>query len=128
MRKTKIALFVLYVIMMLSALTTYGMWMGSNNIRDEILELVFFLLIGLSFLFSICQFIVMDPIIYTGSFVFLLFVGMTIITLTQPNTLNGVSNRNLTIGLGIGSLIPVISISIGEYLASEPIHIPVNLD
>jgi hypothetical protein len=114
--------------MMLSALTTYGMWMGSNNIRDEILELVFFLLIGLSFLFSICQFIVMDPIIYTGSFVFLLFVGMTIITLTQPNTLNGVSNRNLTIGLGIGSLIPVISISIGEYLASEPIHIPVNLD
>ena len=138
MRKMKIALFVLYVIIILAALINYGMWMGSNNIEDEIFELVCFLFIGLLFLFSICQliacqfivcqFIVVDPIIHTGITVFLLFVGVVILTLTKPNILNGVGNRNLMIGLGISSLIPLLSIPIGEYLSSDPIRVPVNLD
>jgi hypothetical protein len=128
MRKTNIALFVLYVVIMLGALINYGIWMGSNNIRDEIFELVCFLFIGFLFLFSVCQFVVMDSITYTGLIVFLSFVGVATLTLTKPNTMNGVSNRNLMIGLGISSLIPLLSIPIGEYLSSDPIRVPVNLD
>lgn len=126
MSKTKNALFVLYVIIMLGALSAYGLWMGSNDIKDEIFELVSLIFIGFLFLFGFYRFMMYSSVTYPGIIIFLSFVIVTVVSLIKSNTTNGTTSRNWMIGLGLSSLIPVLSIVFADYLMSGPI--PVNVD
>lgn len=126
MSKTKITLLILYIIMILGALGAYGMWLNSNEIKDEIFELICMIFIGFLFLISLYWIMAHGSVTYPGIAIFLSFVVVAVVSLIKSNTLNGTTSRNWMIGLGVGSIIPILSIVIADYLMSGPI--PVNVD
>lgn len=121
-------LFMVYVIMIISAISTYGIWLSANNIHDEWTELAFLILIGCLFLFSLYRFIVHRTVI-CGFVIFILFSIVASITYMKETNItnsvalsNGTVSRNLMLGLGLGSLIPVLVIQVTNFLSNSNTH------
>lgn len=112
---------------MIGALTAYGMWMKSNDAKDEIFELICLILIGLLFLFSFYHWIVLHrSVSYQGLSIFLSFVVVTVVTMIKSKVQIDTRSRNWALGLGLGSMVPILCIIASDYLLNEPI--PINMD
>lgn len=121
MNSTKIALIVLYVLIMIASITMYGLWLASNNINDEVTQLVLLIILGYLFLSSIQWYVMFEAPNYPAIIGIVMFASLTIFTIIQSNmgitsAQNGYIYRNWAIGLGIGTIVPVLTIIIGDLM------------
>ena len=140
MSKLKIGLFIMYILMLIGAIISYGFWLGSNNglcissenFHNEVFNLIMVILIGYIFLFSIYYFIVFGSVTIPGSVNFVMFIIVTIMALTtntiyyttesDPNVfnINGILSRNWMMGLGLSSIVPLLGLVIIDLLDKVP--------
>lgn len=104
---TKQNIIIVYVLMIIVALTLYGLWVASNDPKDEIFEIIMMIMIGIAFVASLFFF----P--YTAILISVIFVVVLMATLivnykSSYPVKKGTVYRNWMLGIGIGSIVPLV--------------------
>ena len=108
--------FALYYILIIASLILYGFWLASNDSKDEIIEIILMIIIGLAFVsgfflsFNALYVVTLLPSLY----VFVLALTFIRNVIRHP-LVNGIGYRNCMLGLGIASIIPAFLL----YLSSS---------
>ena len=136
MRYINNTLFIIYILLLFSALVAYVTWLNDrpvmNEICDDIINTIFIVLIGIFLILSVYCYAVYDgSIICPGISVFICFSIIIVINIYidkyKPiNSSNVNTSRKISYILGMLTIVPVLSISLLNYF-DESLKVPVNL-
>lgn len=109
-------LFLIYIILLLVSLSSYIVWLSSNNLVDEIFEIIMFIIISLISLLGLYIYYAYDSIALPGIAVFVAYSSLYAYTFMVAKQDNGRTSRTIALSIGIITVVPVIVSVVLNYL------------